>query len=357
MSDTPADFAVFGSTPLARLLAGLLHQVHGRSTLLVGDSHARYRLPREIDLSVGAMTRPQSWALLAASVPETTRLLGKIAGRHGWNHVDPLFFAETPRAREALGHIGHMAAAFGLSTEAVPPSLLGPGQEGVRMRDAVQLHRPVIEPALDDWLDALGVPRIVPDRVELAPDGAASLAAGDETYAARQAILADDASIIAYLPLRQWPTLLSRQPMSTILTTSTAALAARVMAHVDTGTVLVQQERGGVAAIGPGGLASAAARLRTLLPGPQPLQHAGQVLHQVLATEDGSPAFGRAAGAGADIIVGLGSVGAFIAPALSRWLAGVPTPQEAVWFGERLVGRGDTLTSVADYRPAWGSAA
>src|SRR5690606_13001515 len=87
MTAETADLAIFGSSPLSRLVAGLLRQVHGKSVVFVGTSHARYRLPREIDLSAGPITRPQSWALLAEIVPETTRLLSKIAGRHAWHHV------------------------------------------------------------------------------------------------------------------------------------------------------------------------------------------------------------------------------------------------------------------------------
>lgn len=351
MSTSQADFAVFGSTPLARLVAGLLHQVHGRRTIFVGESHARYRLPRDIDLSIATMTRPRSWALLADLVPETTRLLGKVAGRNGWGHVDPLFFADAPLAQEALGHFQNMAAAFGFAAELVPVSLLGPGRLGVRMRDGVRLYRPIIEPALDRWLDEIGVTRVVAEHVELGQDGAASISSAGEAYTAVQAVLADDAAIIAYLPLRQWPILLARRTMSTIQTTPTAPLAAPVMAHVDTGTLLVQQEEGGIAAIGPGDLASAAARLSGLLSGGRQFRQAGQIGYRALVTQDGAPAFGRAAGAGADIVVGLGPVGAFLAPALARWLAGAASSQEAAWFGERLVGRSDTLISVADYRP------
>lgn len=351
------DFAVFGSTPLARLLAGLLCQTHGRRTVLIGESHARYRLPRGIDLSLAAVTRPQSWAIFTTLVPETTRILGKIAGRQGWGHTDPVFFAETPAAREALGHVQHMAAGFGVASEAVPASLLGPNRDGIRLLDTVLLHRPVIEPALDRWLDDSGVSLIMPDRVEIADDGGTLILAGDQTFVAKQAILADDAAIMAYLPLRQWPTLLARRLMSSVLTTPMQPLSARIMAHVDTGTWLMQQDGGAIAATGPGSVGAAATRLAGLLNTPRPVEQAGQVSFKTLVTQDGAPAFGRAAGIGADIVVGLGAQGAFLAPALARWLTGAATPQEAAWFGERLVGRGDTPASVADYQPDCGAIA
>lgn len=349
MSDRGADLAIFGSTPLARLLAGLMRQSHGRSVVFAGASPARYRLPREIDLSVGMMTRPQSWDLVVRTVPETTRLLSKIAGRHALQHVDPVFFADGVAAQEALGHFHHMASAFGLATEIAAPSQLGRDRSGVRLRDAVRLQRPVTEPALDHWLDEVGVIRLSPNRVEIAQDGSARLSTGEAEHFAGQAILADDAAIIAHLPLPQWPRLLARRTMSTILTTPTAPLVSTIMAHVDSGTVLAQQDEGGIAAIGPGDLASTAARLAGLLSDNRQLQQAGQVSYPTLVTDDGAPAFGKAAGSGADVIVGLGQIGVFIAPALARWLAGEAAPHEGDWFGQRLINRTSNQGAVTDF--------
>lgn len=352
MTAEAADLAIFGSSPLSRLLAGLLRQVHGKSVVFVGASHARYRLPREIDLSVGPITRPESWALLDEIVPETTRLLSKIAGRHAWHHVDPVFFADAQWAQEALGHVQHMANAFGISTEMVAPSKLGRDRAGIRLRDVVRLQRPIIEPALDHWLDELGVLRIQPDRVEIEPGGSAGIWVGETKYSARHAVLADDAAIIAHLPLPQWPRLLARRAMSSVLTTPTEPLVAKIMAHIDSGTLLAQQDEGGIAAIGPGDLGSAAARLSRLLADDRQLQQAGQVSYPTLVTADGAPAFGKAAGIGADIIIGLGPTGTFIAPALARWLAGEAAPNEDSWFGERLVGRDSSQNSVAEFHPS-----
>lgn len=349
MSDAVNEFAIFGSSPLARLLAGLLRQSYGKSVVFAGASPARYRLPREIDLSVGMMTRPQSWELLARTLPETTRLLSRIAGRHAVQHVDPVFFADGVAAQEALGHFHHMASAFGMATEIVAPSHLGRERSGVRLRDAVRLQRAVTEPALDRWLDEVGVTRLSPDRVEIGQDGSARLWTGETEQFAGHAILADDAAIIAHPPLPQWPRLLARRTMSTILTTPTAPLVGRIMAHVDSGTVLTQQDEGGIAAIGPGDLASAAARLSGLLADNRQLQKAGQVSYPTLVTGDGAPAFGKAAGSGADVIVGLGQTGVFIAPALARWLVGEAAPHEADWFGQRLINRTIDQGAVAEF--------
>ena len=103
MGGTEVDFAVFGSSPLACLVAGLLVTAHKRNVVMVGDGEARYRLPRAVDLSLAPITRPETWAMLSNALPETTKLIGRIGGRHALRRVDPIFFADGPAAREALG--------------------------------------------------------------------------------------------------------------------------------------------------------------------------------------------------------------------------------------------------------------
>src|SRR5690606_6773418 len=113
MSESVLDFVIFGSSPLAGLLAGLLASDHGKRVACVGESAARYRLPRSIDLSIAPVTRPETWSLLAATSAETQRLLTKIAGRSGLRRIAPIFFSVERSAREALGHVAHMARANG----------------------------------------------------------------------------------------------------------------------------------------------------------------------------------------------------------------------------------------------------
>ena len=71
MTEAHADFVVVGSTPLARLVAGLLASVHGKTVVFSGESQSGYRLPRGLDLSVAPITRPETWALLKAVLPES----------------------------------------------------------------------------------------------------------------------------------------------------------------------------------------------------------------------------------------------------------------------------------------------
>ncbi|ODT72130.1 MAG: hypothetical protein ABS75_04855 [Pelagibacterium sp. SCN 63-23] len=352
MSAPPFDFVVIGSTPLARLLAGLLAGQHRRKVAFVGESQAGYRLSRSIDLSIAPITRPESWFMLEEGLAETLKLLRPVTGR-AWSRVDPILFADEAGAIEALAHMRHMAQGYRIAAEPAPPSLLGAGRAGVILRDAVRLNRPALEPGLDAWLEQNGVARLVPERIGVAFDGSALLVAGGEEIHATQTILADNDAILAFLPLPQWPVLLRRRAYSSILTTPTQPLAAAIMLEISSGVTLLQQPEGGIAAIGPGDLAAFSGRLHTLLGRERQVEQAGQTAFSALAVADGAPAVGRVAGTGANIVAGMGNVGAFLAPALARWIAGTARPHEAEWFEARLVSRTARGTDVTEFAPGF----
>ena len=208
------------------------------------------------------------------------------------------------------------------------------------LRDAVMLVRPMLEPALQRWLAGLGVGQLAPDAaVAMAENGSAQVMRDGATIAVGQTILADDDAILAHLPAGRWPDLLQRQLASVILTPKVAPLAAPVMLELDSGLVLQQQQEGGVLARGPGEIADLAARLPPLVGLPQAFEQAGQARMMRVVTSDGAPAMGRLGGSGPDILAGFGPIGAFLAPALARWLCGAASAAENAWCGARLVSR------------------
>jgi hypothetical protein len=348
MIESRADFAVLGATPQARLVAGLLASVHGKSVIFQGESQAGYRLPRGIDLSVGLITRPETWALLKAGIPETTKLVGRI-GKRSWTRLDPIFFADGIAGREALSYVRHMAGAFGIAAERVPSNLLGNGREGLMLRDAVQLRVPLLEPALDRWLDRHKVRRVESEvAIGVRADGSATCMMGEERIDIGQAILADDAALLAHLPASAWPDLLQRQVASTILTEPTEPIAAPVMHQIDSGAVLTQHGDRGIVAFGPGAVGEFSTALGTLLGSQRAVRQAGQSSYTRVVTIDRAPAVGRVGGTGPDVLVGFGSIGAFLAPAIARWLCGVATAGEGAWLAARLINRAGVASAVSD---------
>ena len=353
MSESAVDFAVFGSSALASLVAGLLASRHKQRVIVVGEAEARYRLPRALDLSIGPITRPETWALLSANKADSAKLIGKIGGRNVLRHVDPIFFADGTTAREALGHFSHMARAYGNILEAVAPARAGTDRLSLRIDDCLTINRPSLEPALEAWLGEIGVRRVVPQTVMFGSSGAAEVTFETETIAATKAILIDDTAIMAHLPGWQWPAQLLRRPSATILTASSRHLASPIMVQLDSGTTLVQHEEGGMAAMGPGTLAAFSARLGSLLAGAGQLQQVGQVGFESLATGDGAPLLGPCGTDGPTILTGLGPTGAFLAPVLARWLANEATSDEAAWCEARRPDQRGLARSVADFTGAY----
>ena len=156
MPEAPYDFAVFGSTPLAALLAGLLATVHRKRVCVVGEASSAFRLPRSADLSVMPVTRPETWALLRETTPEVLKLLGRIRARAGMTRIDPIFVAETPAGADGLAHMRHVALANGYAVERLADGA-GTGGIAYRLRDAVLLRRAELEPILAGWLEKSGV--------------------------------------------------------------------------------------------------------------------------------------------------------------------------------------------------------
>ena len=353
MSEAPADFAVVGSTPLARLVAGLLASAHGKRVVWVGDSHAAFRLPRGIDLSVGPMTRPETWALLAQAVPETVKLLARAGGKASTMRLDPIFFADTPMGQQALAFVRSSAEGFNADIERLPSGHLGKGRDGIVLRDALYLQRDRLEPVLDRWLDSIGVTRLPLAQMQLtiAANGSASIELDGKITEATCAILADDEAILAHLPASAISSLFERQPMTTILTEPTFPLAARVMLQIDADLSFVQGGHGGVIAIGAGGHDACVSHIGVLLGANRQLRQAGGNNHESLRSHDGAAVVGSIEGTGPELLAGLGATGAFLAPALARWFVGAATPDELAYFAARIPGRPMAHSTVADYAP------
>jgi len=349
MSETVLDFAIFGSSPLAGLLAGLLASGHGKRVACVGESAARYRLPRSIDLSIAPITRPETWSLLAATSAETQRLLTKIAGRNVLRHIAPILFSDEPFAHEALGHVAHMARANGCDVQPLPPSRLGAQRTALSISDALTLHRPTLEAGIDTWLGEIGVRRYQSAR--LGENGSAHIDSDGDTIEARCAVLVDDAAILGHLPRKEWPALLKSQSHSTVLAASGRHLASPVMLQLETGTTLVEHEEGGMAAFGPGSLPVFSAQLSGLLTEGGQLQQVGQVGYEAILSLDGAPLVGPTRAFGPTMVANLGPTAAFIAPVLARWLAGRASDSEAEWCVARRPDRSAKASQVAEFCP------
>lgn len=351
MADGSVDFAVFGSTPLAGLVAGLLAAEHHRRVCLVGARWSPFRLPRRFDLSIAPVTRPETWALLNALTIETTRLLGSI-GRNLTDRIDPLAVAETPASIAAVSHMRHVAAGYGYAAERLADRSLTESGMVLRLRDVVLLSDSRAGPAIAAWLERLGVAHVDPQaaRISLRRDGGARLAGDGLALDAARAVLADDAAILQHLGDDEIDPVLRRRRATAVLSEPAPPLKAPLVSFLDRDTVLLQRHRGdGILALGGGPEAEAMPRIGASLGALGPLHRAAQAGFDTLATADGAPLVGPARGLRAIVIAGFGNVGAFFAPAIARHLAGAGTGAEKAWFAERGPARGGLRPLAADF--------
>jgi hypothetical protein len=309
MEEGEVDIAVMGSTPLAGLLAGLLAERHGRKVALVGAANARYQLPRGIDVSVAPVTRPETWALLRDNRKDVLKLLARIGGKTVVRRIDPIFLAESEAGKDALGHMQVMAALSGEAVEHLPDSHILPGAAAFRLRDAALIERPALEPALTAWLTKIGVRR--------------------DCTKAGLTVLADDEAILAQAD-KSMP--LTATPMTVLLTEPTPPLVAPVLYCLDRSLTLAQATGGSVAALAPGQPQKVLAQAGAVLARDRIVRRAGQAAFVALGAGDGAPVVGRSGDSGPFIACGLGPAGAFLAPALARFIAGVASEKEADYF-------------------------
>lgn len=354
MADTSYELAIFGSTPLSGLVAGLLATVHQKKVCIVGDVQSAFRLAHGIDLSVMPVTRPETWALLKEGTGETLKLVARLGGKAVVHRIDPIFVAETRSGSDALAHMRHVALGFGYAVER---SLGGGGLENgtaYRLRDAVFLQRPALQPLIEQWLAASGVGRIPArgTKVTLKRDGSARIESGAISFEASKAVLCDDAALLAHLDVDERDRLLVSQSMTTLLTEPALPLAAPVMIYPDRGVTLSQGPGGNILALSAGRPELATARVGGCLINQGHLRRAGQISFRSVLTVDGAPLIGQAKGLKSVVVAGLGVGGAFLAPAIARLIAGTASDREQRYFGAHEAGRGSARSMVADYQGA-----
>jgi hypothetical protein len=342
------DFAIFGSSPLALLLGGLLATTHGKAVCLIGEPWSPWPLQRRFDTAFIAATRPASWSLLRAGSHETTKIINGI-GKGLTEHLDPLLIAETPASLEALAHMRAAATGVGYAMERVADRSLTEPAAAWRLRDVPALVHGKAEPAISQWFDRSGARRWRPQDGDIAirRDGTVRIKSFGREFDATQAIVVDDAALLVWLPETARDRL-RLVPARTVLTEPAKAIAAPLVRYLDRRVTLSQRGRSGIAAIATGAN-STGARIGAALSPQAPLRRAGDVAHIHVETGDGAPLIAFATGTKTRIVAGFGDAAVFFAPALARFFACTPTEAEAAFFAAHDVGRGNARQQVADF--------
>ncbi|MEQ1768870.1 MAG: hypothetical protein ABL879_03450 [Devosia sp.] len=344
MDSSPHDIAVFGSTPLALLLAGALAARHEKRVILVGERYSPLRLSESLHLCALPSARPETWSLLATLEAETAVLLAE-AGAPAPSRTTVTLHAEQSSVA-ALAHIRHLAAAYGLRTEADKSG------SSLRLRGVATLAEDTSYPALDSWMDRLGIIRLPGADTELSvlKNGSAVLTTGAQLLTAKHAVLADDTAIMSVLHPAARPYMLRIVDGSATLTSKAKPLADPVSIYLDRGVDLSMRGERLIAHVR--GHADADARLGSCLAGQPALVRAATRKLRRLEASDGAPVVGLLQSPRLFVAAGLGDAAAFFAPALARIIAGAPAPGERAWFTRHAPSQSADRTAIADYAPA-----
>jgi len=344
------DLAIVGSTPFCVVLAGLMAGSHGKSVVMIADPTTDFRITRGFDLSVGPITRPETWEILQKSVPETQKLVARIAGGSALTRLDPLLVAESQAGADVLAHVRHLALGFGLAVERAADGAHDPNRQAIRIRDALLLDRRAFEAGQAKWLTGAGVVTLVntATRLTVRRDGSGRIDTETGTHDVAQIVLGDDSAILSHLRRADIAQTLSIAAATCLVTEPVRAMPAPFITYLDRGVMVRHRRNGPVTCLAPGAADEARSRIRGALSGMGQLRRAGQVSFHRLLSADGAPAVGPLKGSRVPVLAGFDETRLFFAPSVARWLAGVPTPEEERYFAARAANRGRYRGDVAD---------
>jgi hypothetical protein len=323
VAGTTYDFAIFGSTPFAAILAGSLAR-HGKRVLRVGSRASPQRLSRRFDLALPMATRPQTWSVLSEGAREIRALLLAMGAPDALIPVDVRLETDTDASAAFASHMSHLALAHGLK-----PSRKGPS---TRWRNVTVLRSERAEDKIADWLAAAGVRSIDPHEVRMsfATSDTTSLIGPDGDISAGTVIAADDVAILE-LPADLRPPILRAEELTTTLVGKIRPLNAPVALFPDRGVSLMQRDDGSVLAL-VSRSDDIEARLASVFSGPFPIARLATGRTHHLVSIDGAPLVGALNHSGLSAAAGLGNAAIFFAPALARHLTGGASKMEADWF-------------------------
>lgn len=343
------DFAVFGSTPFALLLAGCLAGQHKRRVALIGERYSPLRLPQGLWLSAGPATRPETWAMLRRLEAETLSLLGKVGATSAVARQPVTFRADVPATASALAHMRHMAMGSGLKVGSPPTG------GGLVIRNVAVIDESNLHPAIDVWLRGLGVERLEASvaTLTLPRRGDATIAAGNRTIAAAQTILGDDSAVIAHLDAAQIPAPLALTEAMAVLTSPIRIAPPGPVVFADRRVMVSSRGKGLLAHVV--GASSADARLASALEGELPLVRLATRRLRLLESADGAPLIGWLKDPKVFIAAGMGTSAPFLAPLVARAIADAVTTEDKAWLTSHDPSRIQTRAAVGEF--VWGSAA
>ncbi len=341
-----------GSSLQAGLVAGLLARVHKRKVYLAFEPSIGFRLARELPLSVDCITRPETWQLLAQSRAEAFKLLTSIGGGKALGRINPVIVATTFDCAQALAHMFHVVKGYGFEIEQETIGALPAAKKILRIRGARIIQHKLFRPALGRWLADGGV------RIGSVNDLTLSIKRGGQVVAkmsegtiqANRLVLADEEAIRAHAKPQYLNPAFVGVSATTLACEPTPALSEKYVLNPFNRFRAYGQANNGYEIVSLSLVDEVATDIVASLPDGKKLRPAGRAVFNTCVSSDGAPFAGKLGQSGAWAVGGFGNTGAFVAPAIARFLAGKTEGLEEEYFSKRCGGAKRASRQISEYQ-------
>lgn len=344
------DFLIVGTSPLAAFLALDLAQTHGAKTALLGQIRSPFLIQTGISIATGAITRPETWALLSASAQDHARIFSAL-GLNGLHKNDVVVASLDADAQYALQHSRQTALMYGVPAEKLP-------ETGTDWRGNVMRQTAVLSPSsyLDDLPDALAAANIAlydseAWELKLGTGGTGRLLHQDDEIHAQKILLVDDAAIEQFIPRSDRDAHFTQNTVSALLMSEHAELRWSNLLDPASGGQAAMTSFGSAWARHVGTQSELIKWVETALAPNSGGEVVAQASWAELVSNDGAAVVGQLRRSGPFIIHVPQPYGLFLGPALARFLADDAGSEEKAYFEVRALRSAKLRSEIVEYRP------
>lgn len=344
------DFLVVGTSPLAAFLALELAQTHGAKTGLLGQIRSPLLIQTGISIATGAITRPETWALLSASTQDYARIFSAL-GLNGMHKNDVVVASLDTDAQYALQHSRQMALMYGVLAEKLPET--GSDWRGNVMRQTALLSPSSYLDGLPDALEAANIPLYDSRawKLKLSTGGTGRLLHQDDEVHAQKILLVDDAAIEQFVPHDDRDAYFAKNTVSALLMSQHAELRWPTLLDPASGGQAAMTSFGSAWARHVGTQSALIKWMETALAPNSGGEIVAQASWTELASNDGAAVAGQLRRSGPFIIHLPKPYGLFLGPALARFLADDARAEEKAYFEARALRSAKLRSEIVEYRP------
>ncbi|VAW19543.1 hypothetical protein MNBD_ALPHA12-412 [hydrothermal vent metagenome] len=346
------DFALVGSSVKAHIIAGLLAKRHKKRVCLIARRTSQHQLVRNFELSFDCVTRPETWNMLAALDPESTKLLTLIGGRRCLMRINPLIICHTKASHDALAHIHHLAGKSGYEMERLAGSCGSGAPIGFRLRGARVLRHNILWPAMLSWLEKNGVEIIEPSQRQILfhRDGGGLISNGGSKIEAANIVLADDEAVLEHAGKNDRERFFITCKATSVTSAPSARFSDQFILSPEHKFAAMAKKKGQMEFLALVGAGDMPALINANVALEKNVLRAGQSSFDTLMPHNGAPVAGKLGRSNFLVLCGFGYAGAYFAPALARFLVDECTQQEKDYFEPRCANSARRSNEVAEFQ-------